>query len=289
MSRESLGKGLDALFSNGPESTDRTIGITTLKINSIIPNRYQPRKIFDQAKLAELASSMKANGILQPVIVTRNTDSQYELVAGERRLEAAKMANIEEIPVIIRSISPQEQLQYAIIENIQREDLNAIEEAIAYQRLSEEFGLTHVQISEVVGKDRTTISNLIRLLKLDDDIQTLILEGKLSSGHARAILQVPVEMQHEFAKLIIKKQLSVRSAEETARKMITRANNAHPEKPINSKETTDSLKKWETKLHKDYSVKISIISNNNKGRISFFFNSKEEMDTLLKALQQNEK
>ncbi len=289
MSRESLGKGLDALFSNGPESTDRTIGITTLKISSIIPNRYQPRKVFDPDKLAELALSIKSNGILQPVIVTRNTDNQYELVAGERRLEAAKIANIDEIPVIIRSITPQEQLQYAIIENIQREDLNAIEEAKAYHRLNEEFGLTHSQISEIVGKDRTTISNLIRLLKLNEDIQMMILEGKLSSGHARAILQVPVDMQQEFAEIIVKKQLSVRSAEETARKMISRANVSHPEKSINSRETAESLKKWESKLYKDYSVKVSIINNNNKGRISFFFNSKEEMDTLLKSLQQNEK
>jgi len=284
MSRESLGKGLDALFSSGPESTDRTTGITTLQIDCIIPNRYQPRKFFDTAKLAELAESIKANGILQPVIVTKNADSQYELVAGERRLEAAKLADISEIPVIIRSITPQEQLQFAIIENIQREDLNAIEEARAYQQLNEEFGLTHIQISEVVGKERTTVSNLIRLLKLDESIQNMIQEGKITSGHARAILQVPETSQQDFANLIFNKQMSVRMAEEYARKIIEKGNIDKPVKPRRS-ETNIHMKEWENKLHGDYDCRVSITHKNNKGRISFFFNSQEEMDKILDSLK----
>jgi ParB family chromosome partitioning protein len=283
MSRESLGKGLDALFESGPESTDRTTGITTLTIESIIPNRYQPRKVFDPKKLAELAESMKQNGILQPIIVTKNEDSQYELVAGERRLEAAKLAEIEEIPVIIRSITPQEQLQYAIIENIQREDLNAIEEAKAYQRLSDEFGLTHAQISEVVGKDRATVSNLIRLLKLEEDIQELILKGYITSGHARAILQIPAEKQQDFAQKIIKEQFSVRSAEEAARKILE-AQKKPEDTSIRRKEIPSEIKNWENKLHNSYSVRVSISGKQNKGRISFFYNSKEELEKLLKSL-----
>ena len=284
MSRESLGKGLEALFSSGPESTDRTTGITTLKIDSIIPNRYQPRKFFDAAKLAELAESMKTNGILQPVIVTKNADSQYELVAGERRLEAAKLADIPEIPVIIRSITPQEQLQFAIIENIQREDLNAIEEAKAYQQLNEEFGLTHIQISEVVGKERTTVSNLIRLLKLDESIQVMIQEGKITSGHARAILQVPESNQQDFANLIFDKQMSVRMTEEYARKAIEKKNVDKPAKPRGG-EISIHLKEWENKLHGSYSCRVNITQKNDKGRISFFFNSREEMNKILDALK----
>ncbi|MCF7911797.1 MAG: ParB/RepB/Spo0J family partition protein [Candidatus Cloacimonetes bacterium] len=284
MSRESLGKGLDALFSSGPESTDRTTGITTLKIDSIIPNRYQPRKFFDVEKLAELAESMKVNGILQPVIVTKNADSQYELVAGERRLEAAKLADISEIPVIIRSITPQEQLQFAIIENIQREDLNAIEEAKAYQQLSEEFGLTHTQISEVVGKERTTVSNLIRLLKLDDKIQIMIMEGKITSGHARAILQVPPDNQQEFASLIYKKQMSVRMAEEYARKLVAKNGVEKPKKTLRSEDFT-RIKSWEKQLHNEYSCRVNITKKNDKGRISFFFNSQQEMEKILESLK----
>ena len=284
MSRESLGKGLDALFSSGPESTDRTTGITTLKIDCIVPNRYQPRKFFDAEKLAELANSMKVNGILQPIIVTKNADSQYELVAGERRLEAAKIADISEIPVIIRSITPQEQLQFAIIENIQREDLNAIEEAKAYQQLSEEFGLTHIQISEVVGKERTTVSNLIRLLKLGEKIQIMIQEGKITSGHARAILQVPVDNQQDFANLIFKNQMSVRVAEEYARKMINSDEDIKSKKAVRNVASV-RLKGWEKQLHNDYSCRVNITKKNDKGKISFFFNSKEEMEKILESLK----
>jgi ParB family transcriptional regulator, chromosome partitioning protein len=283
MSRESLGKGLNALISNGPESTDRTTGITTLKIDSIVPNRYQPRKVFDRSKLAELAESLKQNGILQPIIVTKNADSEYELVAGERRLEAAKLAEIDEVPVIIRSITPQEQLQYAIIENVQREDLNAVEEAKAYQRLNEEFGLTHLRISEVVGKDRATISNLIRLLKLEDVIQNYILEGKLSSGHARAILQIPPERQLKFADLIVKNHLSVRKAEELARNSEILTETQQPV-PIDENEI-NWIKKLENKIANKYSFKVNITRKNNRGKISFYFKSKKEMENLLKALK----
>ena len=174
-----LGKGLEALISSGPESIDKTTGITTIDVDHIKPNRFQPRKKFKPEKLQELANSLKENGIIQPIIVTKRDESQFELVAGQRRLEAAKLAGFDEIPVIIRSVSLKEQLQFAIIENVQREDLTAIEEAQAYQQLNTEFDLTHAQISDIVGKDRATITNLIRLLKLNDDIQNMILDEKL--------------------------------------------------------------------------------------------------------------
>ncbi|MCD6181783.1 MAG: ParB/RepB/Spo0J family partition protein [Candidatus Cloacimonetes bacterium] len=276
-----LGKGLDALIHSGPESTDKTTGITTLKTNSIIPNRYQPRKRFDVKKLQELAESLKENGIIQPIIVTKRNETQYELIAGERRLEASKLAGFDEVPVIIRSVSDKEQLQFAIIENVQREDLNPIEEAMAYQQLNDEFGLTHAQISNIVGKDRATISNFIRLLKLSVNIQNLLLEGKLSSGHARAILQVDASLQEEFAGVIIKNSLSVRKTELMAKKIKeTGVVTAKREEP----EDKPELMQVEEILSKSFHTQVKIYQKNHKGRVSFYFSNRSQLDALLKAL-----
>ena len=280
-----LGKGLEALISSGPESIDRTTGITTVNVDTINPNRYQPRKFFDQEKLQELANSLKENGIIQPIIVTKKDDTNYELVAGERRLEAAKLAGFENIPVIIRSISLKEQLQFSIIENVQREDLSPIEEANAYQRLNEEFNLTHAQISDIVGKDRVTITNLIRLLKLPASIQKMILKEQLSPGHARAILQVAEEDQENFANMIVSNIFSVRKAEQEA-KLIK-------EKVISSKPKTEpviipELQLFEKKLKNDYQARIKISGKLTKGKISFYYSSKKELERLINKFENNE-
>jgi len=280
-----LGKGLEALINSGPESIDRTTGITTVSLDMIKPNRYQPRKILDNEKLRELANSLKENGIIQPIIVTKKDDTNYELVAGERRLEAAKLAGFEEIPVIIRSVSPKEQLQFAIIENVQREDLSPIEEASAYQRLNDEFNLTHAQISEIVGKDRVTITNLIRLLKLPADIQKMILNKQLSPGHARAILQVAVEDQENFAKMIIGNIFSVRKAEQEAKRIREKVGSAKPK--IIPKEIPE-LKSYEDLLKKDYTAKIKISGKLTKGKITFYYSSKRELEKLVRKLDSNE-
>lgn len=277
-----LGKGLEALINSGPESIDKTTGITTIKIDHIKPNRFQPRKIFNEKKLQELANSLKENGIIQPIIVTKRDDSQYELVAGERRLEASRLAGYDEIPVIIRSVSPKEQLLFSIIENVQREDLTAIEEAKAYQQLNEDFELTHAQISEIVGKDRVTITNLIRLLKLSENIQQLILNDKLSPGHARAILQVDEDLQEEFASLILRNILSVRKAELEAKRI--------KETGTVSKQKTTSpvipeFKDYENKLRKLYKTKVKISGKNDNGRISFYYNSEKGLENLLNLLE----
>jgi len=279
-----LGKGLEALISAVPESTDKSTGITTIKTDQIKPNRYQPRKQFKAEKLQELANSLKENGIIQPIIVTTKDEGEYELIAGERRLEAAKLAGFNEIPVIIRSVSPKEQLQFAIIENVQREDLTAIEEAKAYQQLNEEFKLTHAQISEIVGKDRATITNFIRLLKLSDHVQLMILNDQISSGHARAILQVEEEHRDKFSELIIKNKLSVRKAEEEAKRI------------KNGELNTDSLKKkevienpeiktFEIDLKEKFKSKVTISDNNYKGKISFYYSSKNDLHKLLEKLE----
>ncbi|MCF7857877.1 MAG: ParB/RepB/Spo0J family partition protein [Candidatus Cloacimonetes bacterium] len=279
-----LGKGLEALISSVPESTDSSTGITTIKTDQIKPNRYQPRKQFNSEKLQELANSLKENGIIQPIIVTSKDEGEYELVAGERRLEASKLAGFSEVPVIIRSVSPKEQLQFAIIENVQREDLTAIEEAKAYQQLNEEFKLTHAQISEIVGKDRVTITNFIRLLKLSDEIQQLILEDKISSGHARAILQVDEGLQDEFSKLILKNRLSVRKAEEEAKKIKETGSLAFPKRKKQVSETP-LIKESENKLKEKLNAKVKISDNNYKGKISIYYSTKNEFEKLLEKLE----
>ena len=279
-----LGKGLEALISSVPESTDKSTGITTIKTDRIKPNRYQPRKLFNTEKLQELANSLKENGIIQPIIVTTKDEGEYELIAGERRLEASKLAGFSEIPVIIRSVSPKEQLQFAIIENVQREDLTAIEEAKAYQQLNEEFKLTHAQISEIVGKDRATITNFIRLLKLSDNVQQMILNDQISSGHARAILQVDEELRDKFSQLILKNKLSVRKAEEEA-KRIKETGSVSISKKKKEVINMPELKEYEKNLKQKFNSKVKISDNNYKGKISFYYSSKDEFNKLLEKLK----
>ncbi len=274
-----LGRGLEALIHDIDEQEHPDTGITTVPIGRILPNRYQPRKNFDMDKLKELAESIKENGIIQPIIVTKTADSEYELIAGERRLEAAKLAGLANVPVIVRSVSQKEQLQLAIIENIQRENLNAIEESHAYQQLITDFQMTHVQISEIMGKDRTTITNALRLLKLSDQIQHMIVTGQLSSGHARAILTVEQEYQFTFAEYIISKALSVRQAEEQSKNFPERAI-SKANKPAKNLMIA-SLEK-QLSSHLNFNTKIK--DNGNKGKVIIEYKNKTEFDTLISKL-----
>ncbi|MDN5353611.1 MAG: ParB family transcriptional regulator, chromosome partitioning protein [Candidatus Cloacimonadota bacterium] len=281
-----LGRGLDALLQSLPETTDKATGITTVGVEHIVPNRYQPRKVFDEDKLRELAESIQQNGLIQPVIVTKRDDTdKYELVAGERRLQAAKLAGLDKIPVIIRSISKREQLQLAIIENVQREDLNPIEEAMAYQQLVNDFGFTHAKIAELVGKDRATITNFLRLLKLQKVVQQLMLAEKLSPGHARAILQVKAELQEEFANYIVDNKLSVRKAEAKAKK-IKKTGAVQTPLTLNSESEEKHLNaEKESMLERMFNVKVKISDSAKKGKISFYYNSENELDRLLKSFE----
>jgi len=282
---EKLGKGLDALIRDIDEQENPNTGITTVPIIRIMPNRYQPRKLFDEDKLRELADSIRENGIIQPIIVTKTDESEYELIAGERRLEAAKLAGLAEVPVIVRSVSQKEQLQLAIIENIQRENLNPIEEAGAYQRLIDEFDMNHDQIAEIMGKNRSTITNTVRLLKLSQPIQDLILSGNISPGHARAILSIEEDKQLDFAKSIVDSSFSVRQAEEQAREI-------NPEKKIKheKKERAASLTKdpyivsVEQQLTEVLGFKTTIHDKENKGKVIIEYNDQAEFDDLIRKL-----
>lgn len=282
---EKLGRGLDALIRDIDEQEHPNTGITTVPIIRIMPNRYQPRKLFDTEKLHELAESIKQNGIIQPIIVTKTEESEYELIAGERRLEAAKLAGLSEVPVIIRSVSKREQLQLAIIENIQRENLNPIEEAGAYQQLISEFEMNHIQIAEIMGKDRTTISNSLRLLKLSEPIQDMLLNEVITPGHARAILAVDEEKQAEFANYIVSNSLSVRLAEDKSREF-NPEKQAKREKAKTSVEKDPYIASVEGQLTESLGLKTTISDKNNKGKITIEYNDQAEFDDLVKKLTQ---
>lgn len=282
---EKLGRGLDALIRDIDEQENPNTGITTLPIMRILPNRYQPRKMFDEDKLQELANSIRENGIIQPIIVTKTDESEYELVAGERRLEAAKLAGLSEVPVIVRSVSQKEQLQLAIVENIQRENLNPIEEANAYQQLIEDFQMSHEQVSEIMGKDRSTITNALRLLKLETPIQDMVVSGILSAGHARAILSIEENKQIDFAYHIVENALSVRQAEEKAKEY----------QPVRKPRTEKKIKRepepkdpyiasMEAQLSVTLGHKTTIQDKNNKGRIVIEYRNQDEFDDLIRRL-----
>lgn len=282
---EKLGRGLDALIRDIDEQENPNTGITTLPIMRILPNRYQPRKMFDEDKLQELANSIRENGIIQPIIVTKTDESEYELVAGERRLEAAKLAGLSEVPVIVRSVSQKEQLQLAIVENIQRENLNPIEEANAYQQLIEDFQMSHEQVSEIMGKDRSTITNALRLLKLETPIQDMVVSGILSAGHARAILSIEENKQIDFAYHIVENALSVRQAEEKAKEY----------QPVRKPRTEKKIKRepepkdpyiasMEAQLSVTLGHKTTIQDKHNKGRIVIEYRNQDEFDDLIRRL-----
>lgn len=272
-----LGRGINALIPDTEEKSLNSMGLSTLPIDIIKLNRRQPRKTFNSEKLNELAESIKENGIIQPLIVSKTQNSDYELIAGERRLQAAKLAGLQNVPVVIRSVSDKELLQLAIVENVQREDLNPIEEAMAYQALAEDFQLTHSEIATVVSKNRSTITNSIRLLKLKPEILELINDGALSAGHARAILSVNEEHQLAFALHLAKYRLSVRQAEDKAR-------NFNPDAPKAKAAATPLIKSMQKDISRILGFKVKIKGHIHKGSIDIQYNNQEELMELKKLI-----
>lgn len=277
---ERLGRGLSSLIPDQESSTTPQTGIGVLPISQIHPNRYQPRKSFDTSKLSELAESIKENGIIQPLIVTKTSATEYELIAGERRLEAAKLAGLEKVPVVIRSVSKKEQLQLAIIENIQREDLNPMEEALAYQTLAADFELTHSQIAQTMSKDRATITNSIRLLKLPDEVKIMVAEGTMSSGHARCVLAVEPEYQKSFADFILKYKLTVRQAEEKAKSYVQSL-----QKQEETVKRTSLTRSFEQELLSALHLKATVRENKGRGKITLEYKNQEELEQFKSILE----
>ena len=224
-----LGRGLDALLSGGKSEKDevmRDLNVTLLK-----PGKYQPRSHMDEASLNDLAASIKAQGIMQPILVRQLADNSYEIIAGERRWRAAQLAGLTHVPVLVRSVSDNAALAMALIENIQRENLNPLEEAIGIQRLIDEFKMTHQVAADAVGRSRSAASNLLRLLKLPQPVQTMLMEGNLDMGHARALLSLESAQQVLLANKIMASGLSVREAEKLAQNLLNPAPSHKKAKP----------------------------------------------------------
>jgi len=281
---ERLGRGLSALIPDKDNSQQIGAGIGTLPIERIRPNRYQPRKKFDNEKLKELAASITENGIIQPIIVTKSEGQDYELIAGERRLEAAKLAGLDTVPVVIRSVSKKEQLQLAIIENVQREDLDPIEEAMAYQALADDYMLTHQQIAQVMGKDRATITNSMRLLKLPPEVLDMLAAELLTPGHARAVLSVDPSHQVAFAEFVVKYKLSTRQAEDKAKTFVQSLQQSN-----HSPQKTALTRNLETELSHIFRLKVSVKDHGGKGKITLEYKNERELEELKSLLEKLKK
>ncbi|HDK27485.1 MAG TPA: ParB/RepB/Spo0J family partition protein [Candidatus Atribacteria bacterium] len=282
MVKRGLGKGIEALIPK-VDSTRKEF-ITEINIDDLVPNLFQPRKDFDREKMEELKESIKTHGMIQPIVV-REIATGYELVAGERRLRAAKEIGMKRIPAIIKNFSNEKSLEIALVENIQREDLNPIEQANAFKRLADEFKLTQQELAEVTGKSRSLISNTIRLLKLDPDIQRNIAERKISFGHAKLLLGIEdEEMQRIIGNRIISSGLSVRATEKLI-KIITQ----RKQKPFKVKNITiEEFPEAEEKLREILGTKVNILYDGKKGKINIEFYSKEDLRRIIDLfLKQN--
>lgn len=289
-----LGKGLDSLIpdkvsGNTEVSEEEAKDEMIVNINKVEPNRAQPRKKFDEDALLELADSIKQFGILQPLLV-QDQGAYYELIAGERRWRAAKMAGIKEIPVIIKKFNEQERVEISLIENIQREDLNPIEEAIAYKRLFEEFHLKQDEIAERVSKSRTTVTNAMRLLKLEEKVQQMVIDEMLTTGHARALLAIEdKEVQYMVAQKIFDEKLSVRETEKLIKKIL---NGGQEVQKIEKKDEED-LKRLKIVYHdieenmkQTLGTKVVInFKDKNKGKIEIEYYDAEQLEHLFEMIQ----
>lgn len=286
--KKGLGKGLDSMIpekivKTNSESTDNVSRETLIHISDIEPNKSQPRRKFDEDALQELADSIKQYGIIQPLILQKK-DKFYEIIAGERRWRAARIAGLKEVPAIIKDYSPQEVVEIALIENIQREDLNPIEEAQTYHRLIQEFSLKQDEIAERVSKSRAAVTNAIRLLKLDDKVQQMLIDEMLSSGHARALLAIEnKETQYNLACKIFDEKLSVRETEKLVKKVLD-------EKPLKevavTKEEDVVYRDLEDKIRKIVGTKVLIHNRKkNKGSIEIEYYSSDELERLIELFE----
>lgn len=283
--RKVLGRGLGALIKENVDSEARAESgkYFLCKIADITPNRFQPRKSFDEIALEELTASIKEKGVIEPLVVKHDMDG-YELIAGERRLRASKLAGLNEVPVVVIDVSDEESLEFAIVENIQREDLNAIDEAKAYHTLIG-FGHSQDEVAKKVGKPRATIANYLRLLKLPMVVKKEISKGTISMGHAKALLSIASHAaQREILRKVLSGELSVRATESLAKKALKgEGTGGASEKSGRAKKGAD-FKSVEEGLRKIFSTKVTVKEKNNKGRIEFEYYSTEERERLIELL-----
>ncbi|HBD93339.1 MAG: hypothetical protein A2015_10515 [Spirochaetes bacterium GWF1_31_7] len=281
-----LGMGIDALMAMNVHETDDinsavTAGFVELNIDEIIANPNQPRKEFDIDALHNLSQSIKNFGVIQPISVYKE-DGKYIIIAGERRYRASKLAGLEKIPAIIKDLSKKEQFEMSIVENIQREDLNTIEEAIAFQSLIETYNMTHDHLAERIGKSRTSITNTLRLLNLDVQIQKWIIDGKITAGHARSILSIPEKEKHlSFANYVIENNLSVREAENSAKKWISDSKASKSKSQSSKYEKEIEIKIAEEKISSKIQAKVAISGSSKKGKITIEYFTLDELERML--------
>jgi len=281
--KKRLGRGLEALLSSTePSSIDKassgavkTGEANSLPIEKMQPGEYQPRTKMDPDSLQELASSISSQGIIQPILVRPIADDKYEIIAGERRWRAAQIAQLAEVPVLVRDIPDEATLAVALIENIQRENLNPIEEAIGLKRLMDEFELTHEEMAKSVGRSRTAVTNLLRLLSLSQGAKQLLELGRIEMGHARAILGLPIEQQDMVATEVYSKELSVRQTE-----VLVRAY-ANPKKKKSKPSKSSDIRKLEESLAEKLGTKVSLVDKNGKGKLVIEYKNLDILDGIL--------
>ena len=286
MAKHGLGRGVDSLFASNPNKIEKKEAgeeAKLLKISLIQANPSQPRKQFSNEELKELSESIKQFGVIQPLLVKKQ-GPLYEIIAGERRFRAAKLAGLTEVPVLIRNYDEKLSKEVTIIENIQREDLNAVEEALAYQSLISEYDLSQEELAERLSKKRTTITNSLRLLKLEEEILNYIREGKLKEGHGRALLAIPEGKKRlELAKECVEKNLSVREVEKRGQKQETQKKDG---RKALSKQFTSIFKDFESRMGESLGTKVKIIpKNENKGKVEIEYYSKEDLERLYDLLE----
>ena len=277
--KRGLGKGLDALFDVKETTSEEKEQLHEIRISLIEPNREQPRKVFDEEQLEALSDSISKHGVIQPIIVVKEENGFYKIIAGERRWRAAKMCGLATIPAIVRNYEVQTAAEIALIENLQREDLNPIEEAEGYKYLIEKFSLTQEQVAEKVGKSRPAIANSMRLLSLSDNLIDMVRKGLISSGHARALLAVEGEAKRqEFAEKIIKEQMSVRDLEKEVGEKKSKSKKTVKEEKI------PEILDIEKKLSQQIGAKVKIKSGKKKGKIEIEYYGDEDLNRLLEII-----
>ena len=282
MVRKSLGRGLEALLSDGLTLEPAAAGAQSIAVTDIHRSPYQPRRHFDEAALGELARSVKAQGLVQPVVVRQRPDGGYELIAGERRLRAAGLAGLDAVPALVRDATDEQALALALVENIQREDLKPLEEAEALRRLREEFGLTQQAVAEAVGKSREAVANLLRLLNLAPAVRRLLEEGALEMGHARTLLSLPSEQQGAAARQVAARKLTVRQTEALVRRLLAAGSAASKPAPPSPADTLA----LERELAERIGAPVSISqSAKGAGKVTIRFASLDELDGILSRIR----
>ncbi|MBT3133816.1 ParB/RepB/Spo0J family partition protein [Alteromonas sp. ALT199] len=288
--KRGLGRGLDALLATSQSSAQKEQDaaevnsssgeLSKLPIEYLVPGKYQPRKDMSPEALEELASSIRAQGIIQPIVVRKVDEHRYEIIAGERRWRASQLAQLDEVPCLVKNVPDEAAVAIALIENIQREDLNAMEEAQALDRLMSEFALTHQEVAEAVGKSRTTVTNLLRLNNLNDDVKLLVEHGDIEMGHARALLALEGEAQSETAQVVSGKGLTVRDTEKLVKKLL------EPVKPKPEKKVDPDVQNLMTRLSENLGTPVSIDHNaKGKGKLTISFSDLEQLDGIISKIQ----